>query len=192
MKLKFKADLVKLNWDDFCLTANANNALAHFLKMVNKHLDKHAPYKTIKYSKTRYETKPWITRGLANSITNINCTKASAKKKIRKQKNIMKNSSNHIVIIYLHCSERQKILTISNILKTTKKNLRLVWQTIKGIINMKKKSDESIFSLLLDGQIITSVKEISNYLNNFFASVAVKINKNIVKTKKSILILPWP
>ena len=58
LKLKFKADLVKLNWDGFCLTANANNALAHFLKMVNKHLDKHAPYKAIKYSKTRYETKP--------------------------------------------------------------------------------------------------------------------------------------
>ena len=38
--------------------------------MVNKRLDKHAPYKTIKYSKTRYETKPWITRGLANSIRN--------------------------------------------------------------------------------------------------------------------------
>ena len=52
---------------------------------------------------------------------------------------------------------------------------------------MKKKSDESISSLLLDGQIITSVKEISNYLNNFFASVAVKINKNIVKTKKAYL-----
>ena len=104
----------------------------------------------------------------------------------------MKNSSNHIVIIYLHSSERQKILTISNILKTTKKSLRLVWQIIKGIINMKKKSDESVSSLLIDGQIITCVKEISNYFNNFFASFAVKINKNIVKTKKSILILPWP
>ena len=104
----------------------------------------------------------------------------------------MKNSSNHIVIIYLHSSERQKILTISNILKTTKKSLRLVWQIIKGIINMKKKSDESVSNVLIDGQIITCVKEISNYFNNFFASVAVKINKNIVKAKKSILILPWP
>ena len=49
---------------------------------------------------------------------------------------------------------------------------------------MEKKSDESISSLLIDCQIITSAKEISNYFNNFFTSVAVKINKNIVKSKK--------
>ena len=39
-----------------------------FSQFVNKLLDKHAPYKIIKYSKTGYETKPWITAGLANSI----------------------------------------------------------------------------------------------------------------------------
>ena len=69
-KLKFKSDLVKVNWDGFCLTSNPNDALAHFLKIVNKRLDKHVPYKTIKYLKTRHETKPWITPGLANSIRN--------------------------------------------------------------------------------------------------------------------------
>ena len=47
-KLKFKTDLVKINWDGFCLNSNPNNALAHFLKIINKLLDKHALYKTIK------------------------------------------------------------------------------------------------------------------------------------------------
>ena len=61
-----------------------------------------------------------------------------------------------------------------------KKDLRLVWQTIKGIINMKK-SGKSISSLLFNDQIIATAKEISNYFNNAFTSVAVKINKNIVK-----------
>ena len=46
-KLKFKADLVKVNWDGYCLTSNPNDALAHFLKIIL--LDEHAPYKTIKY-----------------------------------------------------------------------------------------------------------------------------------------------
>ena len=55
--------------------------------------------------------------------TNINCPKASTRKKIQKQKNIMKNNSNHIVIKYLHFSEKQKILTITNVLKTTTKIL---------------------------------------------------------------------
>ena len=46
---------------------------------------------------------------------------------------------------------------------------------------MKKKSDKSISSLLIDSQIITGAKEICNYFNNFFTSIVVKINKNIVK-----------
>ena len=49
---------------------------------------------------------------------------------------------------------------------------------------MKKKSDESISSLLTDDQIIASGKETSNHFNKFFTSVAEKIKKNIVKSKK--------
>ena len=33
---------------------------------------------------------------------------------------------------------------------------------------MKKKSDETVSSLLIDGETITSAKEISNYFNTFF------------------------
>ena len=49
---------------------------------------------------------------------------------------------------------------------------------------MKKKSEESISSLLIDSQIITSAQQSSIYFNNFLNSVAVKINKNIAKSKK--------
>ena len=52
---------------------------------------------------------------------------------------------------------------------------------------MKKKCDESISNLLIDGQIITSAKEISNHFNNFFTSVAKKIDKNMVKPKQTHL-----
>ena len=73
-----------------------------------------------------------------------------------------------------------------------KKNLRLVWQTIKGIINMKKESDESISSLLTDGEIITSAKEISNYFNNFFYKCCRKNKQKYCQVKKKTLILPRP
>ena len=59
-KLKFKADLVKINWDGFCLNSDPNDALVL------------APYKTIKYSRPQYKNKPWMTPGLANSIRNKN------------------------------------------------------------------------------------------------------------------------
>ena len=62
-KLKFKTDLVKINWDGFCYNSNPNDALAHFLKIINKFLDKRAPYKAIEYSKPQFKNKPWITPG---------------------------------------------------------------------------------------------------------------------------------
>ena len=70
--------------------------------------------------------------------------------------------------------------------RDNKKTLKLVWQTIKGITSMKNKSHESISSLLIDNQLITNAKQISNHFNNFFTSIAEKINRNIVKAKKLI------
>ena len=52
---------------------------------------------------------------------------------------------------------------------------------------MKNKSDKSISSLLIDNQLITSARQISNHFNNFFTSIAEEINRNIVKAKKTHL-----
>ena len=99
----------------------------------------------------------------------------------------MKDNSKHTVILYLHYLGRLKNLITNNTLVTTKKPLKLVRQTIKGIINIKNKSDESISSLLIDNQLITSAKQISDHFNNFFTSIAEKIHRNIVKAKKTHL-----
>ena len=67
-KLQFRADLIKVNWGSFCHDLDPNSAVAHFLQIVEKLLDKHAPYKIIKHQKSQFETKPWITSGLTCSI----------------------------------------------------------------------------------------------------------------------------
>ena len=67
-KLQFRADLIKVNWDSFCQDPDPNSAVEHFLKIVEKLLDMHAPYKNIKHPKSQFEIKPWITAGLAYSI----------------------------------------------------------------------------------------------------------------------------
>ena len=106
----------------------------------------------------------------------------------------MKINSNHIFNYISSLLRKTKDSYYKQYFEDNKKNLRLVWQTIKEIINMKKKSDSSISSLLIDGQIISSAKEISNNFNNFLEVLLyIIINKNIVKSKKkNILILPWP
>ena len=120
-KLKFKEDLVKVNSDGFCLNANPNDAVVHFLKIVNKLLVKHAPYKTIKYAKPQNGNKPWITPGLINSIR-------TKKKKLYKSFCVEKDPKTQGYFEkkfksyrICHCLERQKILTTSHILKTIKK-----------------------------------------------------------------------
>ena len=90
------------------------------------------------------------------------------------------------VILYLHYLGRQKNFITHNTLEATKKPLKLVCQTTKGIINLKNKSDESISSLLIDSQLITSAKQISNHFNNFIISIT-KINRNIVEAKKNLI-----
>ena len=127
---------------------------------------------------------------MANSIRNKNkLYKSFCKEKDPKTKEYyekqFKSYRNHISSLLRETKDSYNKQYFDDI----KKNLTLVWQTVKGIINMKKKSDVSISSLLIDGQIITSAKEISNYFNNFFTRVAKKINKNIVKSwcKESFL-----
>ena len=65
-------------------------------------------------------------------------------------------------------------------LVTTKKPPETTMADHKGDNKHEKKSDESIPSLLIDNQLITSAKQISNHFNNFFTSIARKINRNIV------------
>ena len=50
---------------------------------------------------------------------------------------------------------------------------------------MKNKSYEFISSLLMDNQLITNAKQISNHFDNSFTSTSKKINRNIVKEKKA-------
>ena len=57
-KLQSRADLIKVNWSSFCHDPDPNSADEHFLKVVEKLLDKHAPYKNFKHIKSQFETKP--------------------------------------------------------------------------------------------------------------------------------------
>ena len=67
-KLQFRADLIEVNLGSSCHDPDLNSALEHFLKIVEKMLDQHAPYENIKHPKSQFETKPMISPGLAYSI----------------------------------------------------------------------------------------------------------------------------
>ena len=66
-KMKFKNDLHKINWEEHCSNPDSNVALEHFLQIINKLLDKHAPYVMSK-SHSSFISKTWVTTAIANSI----------------------------------------------------------------------------------------------------------------------------
>ena len=192
-KLQFRADLIKVNWGSFCHDPDPNSAVEHFLKIVERLLDKHAPYKNIKHLKSQFETKPWITAGLAYSIKIKNkLYKSFCKEKDpHKKENYERQFKTYRNLISTLLRETKESY-YKQYFSDNKKNLKLVWQTIKGIINMKNKSDESISSLLIDNQLINSAKQISYDFNKFFTSIGEKINRNIVKLKKPSSFISWP
>ena len=81
-KTKFKNDLHKISWKEHCSNPDSNVALEHFLQIINKLLDKHAPYVMPK-SCSSFTSKTWITTAIANSIKSKN----KIYKKFCKEKN---------------------------------------------------------------------------------------------------------
>ena len=69
-------------------------------------------------------------------------------------------------------------------LRKIKQKLKIVWKTVKEIINVKNNNDVPINSLLIGETITTNTILIANHFNTFFTSVAAKLNKNIMKAKK--------
>ena len=105
-----------------CHDPDPNSALEHFLIIVEKLLDKHAPYKNIKHPNSQFETKPWITPGLAysNNIKN-KLYKSFCKENDPHKKKTIKDNLKHNITLYIHYIERQKNLITNNTLETTKK-----------------------------------------------------------------------
>ena len=85
---KFKNDLHKISRKEHCSNPDSNVALEHFLQIINKLLDKHAPYVMSK-SHSSFTSKPWITTAIANSIKSKNkIYKRICEKKYPQQKEI--------------------------------------------------------------------------------------------------------
>ena len=137
-KLQFRVDLIKVNWGSFCHDPDSNSAFEHFLKIVEKLLDKHAPYKNIKHPKSQFETKPWITAGLAYSIKIKNkLYKSYCKEKDAHKENYEKQFKTYHNLISTLLRETKKSY-YKQYFSDNKKDLKLLWQIIKGIINIKK------------------------------------------------------
>ena len=184
-KAKFINDLHKISWKEDCSNPDSNVALEHFLQIIYKLLDKHAPYVTSK-SRSSFTSKPWITTAIPNSIKSKNkIYKKCCNEENPQQREIygkqFKTYRNHLTTL-LRITKDEYYKTH---FQENKKDLKTKWKTIKEIINVKTKNDVPINSLLIGETITANAKLIANHFNTFSTSVTAKLNEKIVKVKKS-------
>ena len=144
----------KISWIEHCSNPDLNVALEHFLQILNKLLNKHAPYVMSK-SRSSLTSKPLITTAISNSIK----SKSTIYKKFCKEKNPQQKE----IYRKQFKTYRNHLTTLLRITKDKyykthfkeKKNVKTVWKTIKEIINVKNNNDVPINSLLI-GETITA------------------------------------
>ena len=181
----FKNDLLKTNWESLLKTNlnDVNFSFEQFLLELNNLLDIHAPFKYSKRNDKKRNT-PWITNGIANSIrkkNNLYNKLCQAKDSERKEElhKLYKAYKNHVT----NLSRRSKESYFKNLFEENKKNMYKIWQEIKVLININTLTKYAPVCLQIKDSIVTDNKVIANEFNNFFNSIATKIDFKIIQTK---------
>ena len=181
---EFRHDFSNVNWNEI-LSVDKNDSEASFNSFLNKFntlFDKHVPLKKLTKNQSKLLNKPWITAGLLTSM------------KIRDNFLLdLKNTTDPDLKAFLSSLYKLYRNRIVSLLRLSKKNyynnyfrinnanLRKVWEGVRELTSMKKKTNSSI-SLQI-GQSITSDPLVtSETFNNFFSTVASDIRAKIPPT----------
>ena len=167
------SDVLQLDQQDVNLSINS------FLDKMNSILDEHAPLKRVNKYKLKFKSKPWITPAIQKSI--------SVKNKVLKRFIDLKDPQAKDIF---HEQYKDYRYMLSTLLKKSKtnyynqyfeanmNNIKNTWKGIKSILTIKNTSSDFPKCLSSNGSTFTNQVEISNIFNNYFASIAEKVNIN--------------
>ena len=172
---RFCIALNAIDWDSI-LSGISNPQLAFTLFHTRYSLlyNRYFPLKKVKLG---YKTnKPWLTRGIKNSIR----TKNKLYIRSLKHPSFLNEQS------YLRYKSKLNYLLrklernyIESMLKKHKSNLKKTWQIMKDIINRRRKSSSPPEYFDLNGEYITDKNEISNGFNKFYVNVGPNLSKSL-------------
>lgn len=122
--------------------------------------------------------KPWITKGILNSINRKNklynkyskIKNQEIKKEIYDEYKILRNMVNELI-------RKSKKSYYKNFFVEHKNNIPKVWQGIKELVNIKNKNFNSPTCIEINNTTTTNTKTICNNFNDYFANIADDILK---------------
>ena len=153
-----------------------------FLQLFQEKIDESCKLLTPRTTKRNCITNPWITRGLVNSIEKkarlyfewrdsctIECPNGNLTKLLsyKEYKQFLK-----------HAIKRAKLMYYTNKFDESCKNPKKTWQIINEIRGKSKLSSKDDF--VVDGRRITCRRVIANKFNEYFTSIASKLNEKFL------------
>ena len=148
---------------------NTNISFSLFYDKTLKLLDEMAPFKKLTKKEINLQQKPWISKGILNSMKK----RDTFYKDFIKEKNpvnkerlhrIYKSYRNLIVTLL----RKSKIKYYTEYFAKHNNNIKKTWDGIRELINLSKKSPINISKLIEGDQSITDTPGITNTMNNFF------------------------
>ena len=129
-----------------------------------------APIKILSKKEQKLKAKPWITKGIINSIKNKNIMFKFAIKDKTKKFSVSFKKYRNLLNRVIECSKR---LYFKQVVKNNKTNSKKLWKIINNIVTTKSTSHSKINGVLdVYGKFVDEPKEVGNLMNKKFVSIA--------------------
>ena len=133
----------------------------------------HAPIKVLNKKEQKLKAKPWLTKGIINSINNKNLMFKFAIKDKQKKFSVSfkkyRNLLNRVI-------ELAKRLYFKQIVKYNKGNSKKLWNIVNNIVSTKSTSSCKMNGVLDEsGTIVSDLKRITDLMNKNFVNIAEKL-----------------
>ena len=178
----FVLDYFDKDWSDVCQLdqQDMNLSINSFLNNMNSILlDEHAPLKRVNKYKLKFKSKPWITPAIQKSISvKNNLLKRFINSKDPQAKDIFHEQYKDYRNMLSTLLKKSKIGYHNQYFEANMNNIKNTWKGIKSILTIKNTSSDFPKCLSSNGSTFTNQVEISNIFNNYFASIAEKVNIN--------------
>ena len=161
---------------------SANHAYDIYHKKYLKLLDKHAPRRKLSKKEVKLNKKPWLTTGLMKSISKKRSLYSKFKDRKLKNKNTDETFAKYKEYndILNKLKRKSKKNFYHKYFNENSSNSKNMWKGINQILNRVKSRNKQIF-LEKDNDIITDSRKVANEFNDYFSTVAEKLNSKIIK-----------
>ena len=161
---------------------NANQSYDVFHDLFIKVINKHAPIKTLTKKEIKNQRKPWILEGILKSISKRNNYYS---KFLRTKDSLWYHGYKMYRDKINHLIRRSKRNYYRKYFEKFRLNSKKTWTGIKEIIN-KTRNVSSHINLKINGEMVTDQKRVANKFNEFFTSVAQKLEERMGKSNRTI------